>query len=179
MALAVVVSANMLCQFNHFASVIIQVAMFLSHSEGALLIQEIMLNAIQKSSVYITAHVGGIFERRNCLSFRGARRAYPNLLMYRRLKYITKSDMKGTLKSFSMVHSNLFASLVTLLKRPRKLDGISDPPFKNVSYVWSRTSVEASARKSPRWSPGINGDAKALGWVSLVWGGGNCRESVS
>ena len=169
----------MLCQFNRFASVIIQVAMFLSHSEGVLPIQQAILNATQKLSVCITAHVGGIFARLNCLSFLGARHAYPDPLMYRRLKCITKNGTKGTSKNFTMVHSILFASLVTLLKRPRKLDGISDPPFKNVSYVWSRTSVEASARKSPRWSPEINGDAKDLGWISLVWGGGNCRESVS
>ena len=153
--------------------------MSLYHSEDALLIPKKMLNAIQKLSVYIIAHVGGIFARLNWLSFLGARYAYPNPHMYRQLKFITKSDMKGILKSFLIVHSNLFASRVTLLKRPRKLDGISDTPFKNVSCVWSRTSVEASVRKSPRWSPEINGDAKALGWVSLVWGGGNCRESVS
>ena len=179
MALAVVVSANSLCQSNHFASAIIQAAMFLSHSEGALLIQQAILNAIQKLSVYIIAHVGGIFARLSWLSFLGVRHAYPNPHIYRQLKFITKSDMKGMLKSFLMVHSNLFASRVTLLKRLRKLDCISDPPFKNVSCVWSRTSVEPSVRKSPRWSPGINGDAKALGWVSLVWSGENCRESVS
>ena len=135
MALAFVVSANMLCQFNRFASVIIQVAMFLSHSEGVLPIQQAILNATQKLSVCITAHVGGIFARLNCLSFLGARHAYPDPLMYRRLKCITKNGTKGTSKNFTMVHSILFASLVTLLKRPRKLDGISDPPPSKMFHM--------------------------------------------